>query len=332
MPYYKTSYDTTVGKISKLTKLEISLKEALVSGSLPDRNLGVEQIDQRSAVFVLGGITDEMAIPSFIHPYLIENFKGKDYLITDLRLFRTTTDGYLSEREFETSVRNKTEYSLVKSRAALNLLWLNPERSKLRTRFSFASSVFAAWLSQAISRAYALDFQDQLRIMAVSIYYYFSLFSEDKRLEGDALEVAVIHTIKATKFPATEVYAIFEAMGNIDGIEDYCVEVKRVIENVRLSDFNLAMLLTLIRNTWYGTNAKELISVSLEHPPTWISIVFATMTERTYRSSALYKLIETQAKRGNGDEFKYNYIDLMKDTIMVLESADDSLHIRPFED
>ena len=332
MPYYKTSYDTTVGNIFNLTKLEVSLKEALVSGSLPDRNLGVEQIDQRKAVFVLGGVTDEVSIPSFIHPYLIENFKGKDYLITDLRLFRTSSDGYMSEREFEASVRNKTEYSLVKSRAALNLLWLDPEHSKIRTRFSFASSVFAAWLSQAISRAYALDFQDQLRIMAVSIYYYFSLFNEAERLEGDALEVAVIHTIKTTKLPAVDVYALFENIGNIKGIEDYCTEVKRVIENVRLKDFNLAMLLTLVRNTWYGTNAKELISVALEHPPTWISMVFATMTERTYKSSSLYKLIETQAKRGNGDEFKMNYVDLMKDTISVLETIDDSLHIRSFED
>ena len=331
MPYFKTSYDTTVGKIFNLSKLEFSLKEALVSGSLPSRNLGVEQIDQKKAVFVLGGSTDEMNIPAFIHPYLIENFKGQDYLITDLRLFRTRSDEYMSDREFEASIKNKTEYNLVKSRAALNLLWLSPEINKLRSRFVFAGSVFASWLSQAIARAYALDFQDQLRITAVGIYYYLSLFSEAKRLEGDALELAVIHTIKATKFPAVEVYKLFEQIEEIKGIEDYCNEVKKAIENVRLKDFNLAMLLTLIRNSWYGTNAKDLISVSLEHPPTWINIVFATITERTYKSSSLYKVIEAASRRSNADEFKLNYADLIQDTIAALESVDNELKIRDFE-
>ena len=331
MPFFKTSYDTTIGKIFNQNKLEFPLKEALVSGMLPNRNLGVEQIDQKKAVFVLGGSPNEINVPSFIHPYLIENFKGIDYLVTDLRLFRTKSDEFMSDREFEASVKNKTEYSLVKSRAALNLLWLSPEIKRLRARFVFAGSVFAAWLSQAISRAYALDFQDQLRIMAVSIYYYFSLFTENKRLEGDELELAVIHTIKATKFPSVEVYKLFENIEQIDGIESYCEEVKKAIENVRLKDFNLAMLLTLIRNSWYGTNSKELLSVALEHPPTWISIVFATMTERTYRSSSLYKLIETQARRSNGDEFKMNYLDLIQDAITVVESADNELVIRDFE-
>ena len=334
MPYCKTSYDTTVGKISStVKKLEQSLKEALVVGELQNRRLGVEKIDQRVAVFLIGGSTDEANVQPFIHPYLIQNFKGQDYLVTDLRLFRTTSQEWLSDKEFEAGVRNKTEYMLAKSRAVLNLLWLDPmEVNRIRARFNFAASVFAAWLSQAISKAYALDFQEQMRIMAVSMYYYYSLFSTENRLEGDALETAVVHTIKTTKFPATEVYSIFESLGEMKNIEDYCTEVSKVIQNVRLRDFNLAMLLTLIRNSWYGSNAKDLLSVALEHPPTWISIVFTTLTERTYKTSSLYKLIEMQGKHGNADEFRMNYAELMKNTVMALEDINDELVFRDFEE
>jgi len=332
MTYFKTSYDTSSGSIFPLKGLDLALKETLVSGFLPNRNLGVQKVDQRSAVFVIGGSTDEMNIPPFIHPYLIQNFKNQDYLVTDLRTFRATSEEFISDRSFEESVRNKTEYGLAKSRAVLNLLWLGPDIGRIRARFQFAGSVFAAWLSQAISKAYALDFQDQVRIMAVSIYYYHSLFTSDKRLEGDALESAVVHTIKATKFPAVEVYKIFEAIGEIGGIDDYCKEVQTCIENVRLNDFNHPMLLTLIRNSWYGTNSKEMLSVALEHPPTWIAIVFATLTERTYKSSSLYKIVEMQGKRGNADEFRMNYLELISNTVIATESADDAIVFREFQE
>lgn len=333
MPYYKTSYDTTMGQISVLKKLDQSLREALVTGDLQGRRLGVEKVDQRNAVFVIGGSTYETSVQPFIHPYLIQNFKDQDFLVTDLRLFRTSSQDWLSDKEFEAGVRNKTEYMLAKSRAVLNLLWLDSSQvSRLRARFSFAGSVFAAWLSQAISKTYALDFQEQMRIMAVSMYYYYSLFTTENRLEGDALETAVVHTIKATKFPATDIYALFESMGEINGIEDYCVEVQKAIQNVRLRDFNLPMLMTLIRNSWYGTNAKDMLSVALEHPPTWIGIVFTTLTERTYKASALYKLIEMQAKRGNADEFRMNYADLMKSAVVAVESAEEELVFKEFEE
>lgn len=331
MPLFKTSYDTTVGKIFDMKKLDLSLKEALITGSLGYRRLGVEKIDQCAAVFVIGG-PDENNIPPFIHPYLIQNYKGQNYLISDLRLFRPNSREFLTDREFELNVRNKTEYGLAKSRAVLNLLWLSDSVSSLRTRFSFAGSVFATWLSQAIARAYALDFQEQMKVTAVGMYYYYSLFTTETRLTDSALETAVIHTIKTTKIPASEVYSLFEGLGEIKGIEDYCNEVKKVVENIRLRDFNLAMLLTLVRNTWYGTNSKDLISVALEHPPTWISIVYATATERSYKSSMLYKIVELQAKRGNGDEFLMNYKSLMKETVVSFEDADNEIVFKDFED
>ena len=331
MPICKTSYDTTVGKIYDLRKLDLALKEALITGFLADRQLGVAVNDQRKAVFLTGNDSSEHAVPPFVHPYLIQNFKNQDYLVTDLRSFRNSADPTASDRDFEAGVRNTTEYALVKSRATLGLMWLGPDLMKIRARFSFAGSVFAAWLSQAISKAYALDFSDQLRIMAVSIYYYNTLFQEENKLTDKALEVAVVHTIKATKIPATDVYALFEGLGEMNGIEDYCTAIRGAIESVRLNDFNLAMLLTLVKNSWYGTNAKDLISVALEHPPTWISIVFTTLTERTYKSSSLYKLIEMQGKRGNADEFRMNYLELLKTAIIATEAADEEIVFRDFE-
>lgn len=330
MPYYRTSYDTNAGKIHA-TKLDYAIKEALIAGELANRTLGVEQNDKLKAVFVIGGSPEESKIPPFVHPYLIQNFKGEDLLVTDMRLFRTSSDELWSAKQFEDQVRNKTEYALSKTRAILNLRWLtDPEL--LRGQFAFAGNVFAAWLSQAISKAYALDFQDQLRIMAVSLYYYHTLFGEAVRLSDAALETAVVHTIKATKMPAKDVYSLFESLGEFKGIEDYCVAVWKVVENVRLKDFNLAMLLTLVRNSWYATNAKEMISVALEHPPTWITIVYTTLTERSYKSSSLYKLIELQGKRGNADGFRMNFVSFLAGSVVLESILNTEFDFKNFED
>lgn len=335
MPYFATCYNTTVGKIFDLKKLDHALREALIAGPLGTTTFGVEPVGKQSSVFLIGGHPEQEQIQPFVHPYLIQNFKGSDYLVTDLRMFRNVKELYCSENAFELAVRNKTEYSLVKSRAVLSHLWLDSAQLiRFRSRFTFAGTVFASWLSQTIARTYALDFQDQMRMVAVGIYYYHCLFTENAFLEGDSLETAVIHTIKVTKIPATDIYAMFEKLGDISGIESYCNEVKNVVENIRLKDFNLAMLLTLIRNSWYGNNAKDLLSVALEHPPTWITIVYATLTERTYKSSQLYKIIELHGKRGAADEFRMNFNDLWREKVAVLvgESVEEEIVFKEFED
>jgi hypothetical protein len=85
-----------------------------------------------------------------------------------------------------------------------------------------------------------------------------------------------------------------------------------------------------LKNTWYGNNAKELIATALEFPPAWITIVYAAMTEKTYRNSPIYKLIEIQAKRAQSvDEFRGNFYDLVMSTV-AMESINEELVFKDF--
>lgn len=314
---FKTSYDTTVGSISDVKKTDISIREALITTRLAMRSLGLQGDERTKACFVVGGETGEVNIPSFAHPLLVKGHQGKNYLVTDLRLFLSKMNEHDSDKDLEKNIRNRTEYNLVKSRATLNLEWLLGEQDQLRSRFMFAGTVYAAWLANVITKAYALDFADQTKIQALTLYFYHTLFAEDAVLKDERLETVVIHTIKATKMPAKEIYTIFEALGEMKGIKDYCSEVARICENVRLKDFNIMVLLTLIRNTWFGTNAKEILQVALEHPPTWIALVYASTTERTFKNSPLYKIVETQGRRGGSDEFRMNMLHFMDEQVVT---------------
>lgn len=325
-----SSYDTTIGQANNHTKLEQALKVVISTGQLGERRMNILPIRDCSAVFVTGMNTEENTIPAFVHPVLLE-VKGKKYLVSDIRSFKATTQLYPSEKDFEEAVRIKSEYALVKNRAVLELHWVAGHQNALRSRFAFAGNVFASWISQTISRVYALDMSDQLTASAIALYYYHSLFTSSQKLEGPALEKAVIHTINATKLPAKEIYSIFENMPEMKDMHSLCEALKQGLENVRLHDFNALVLLTQLSNSWYGANAKELISVALEYPPAWICIVYAAMTEKTYKNSPIYKLIEVQAKRAtNMEEFKRNFADIY-DGMIATESVDNGIQFRDFE-
>jgi len=330
MPIFKTSYKTTAGSIFPSNKLETALKEALVMTSLRDQNFGISPIEEMHLVFVAGLEAGESHVPAFVHPYLIENFKGQSYLVADVRAYKNHAAQYITAKTFEESVKNKTEYMLTKNRSVLELKWVVGKQSTLRSKFSFAGNVFAAWISQAVSKVYGLDFQDQRVIMAIAMYYYHTLFTDQKKLEEKALDIAVIHTINATKLSEREIMEIFVQMPEVDGVESLCQAIKDIVKNIRLQDFNLTMLVTVVQNTWYGNNARDMIMVALEHPPTWIAIVFAAMTEKTYKSCQIYRLIETQSRSGNVNEFKLNYLDEIQSVTYVTESASNEIEFREF--
>jgi hypothetical protein len=334
MPFYKTAYDTTAGQVMGLEtkKLETAIKAGMITADQQDLPMGVRPVEAVRPWFILGNSNEEKEIPPFIHPYLIQNFKSQTYLVTDLRVFRGANQSYLSQAEFVKSIRNLSEYALAMNRSILGLLWLDEsQRARIRAQFGFAGTVFGQMISQAVGRAYGLDLHDQVKLTTLGIYYYHLLFGAESRLEDMRREAAVVHIIKATKLSASDVYALIESLPDINSITDFCKVIPQTLGNIRLKDFNLTMLLTLVRNIWYGLHAKELIAAGLEHPPTWIAIVYATMTERSYRSSQLYKTIELAAKRGNGEEFRLNYQDLLVQRV-VTETIEEPLVFRDFEE
>lgn len=325
-----SSYDTTNGQATNHTKLEQALRVAISTGLISERRMNILPIGDCSVVFVTGMDPEENTIPAFTHPFLVE-VKNKRYLVSDIRSFKATTQLYPTEKDFEEAIKNKSEYSLVKNRAALELRWVTGGQNSIRAQLSFAGSVFGSWISQTVSRVYALDFNDQITATAISIYYYHTLFTASQKLEGPALEKAVIHTINVTKLPAKEVYSIFEKIPVLNDMHDFCAALSSILENVRLRDFNALLLLTQLGSSWYGNNAKEMISVALEYPPAWISIVYAAMTEKTYRNSPVYKLIEAQAKRNESvSTFKQNFVDIVE-SVLVMESMDNQIVYKDFD-
>lgn len=307
MTIYRSGYDTTVG-VGMVTKpIEHAIKESFIKDMIYNRHLDlITSLDYRP-VFVAGYCSSESNIPFFAHPLIIENFKGMNFVCTDIRPFvRAASPG----DDYTANVRNLTEYSFAVNRTMLNMAWVSGELNQIKLNLSFAGTVFAAWLSEAISKRFALDPKDQLVLAIITHFYYQSLFHGEERIEEELLQKFAVHTIKATRAPSQLVFDTFDKITKMNSISDYCETVKAILENIRLADLNHGLVITMVNNSWYGLNYKEILAVALEHPPTWCAIVYSALAERTYKNSLIARVAERYAKGGAGTEFVANFTNL----------------------
>lgn len=308
MSVFKTAYDTTLGSLEHTEQITRAIKEAFVRDFVYNTNLEVITSLAVRPVFINGSQSSEGNIPLFAHPILVEQ-KGMQFLVTDVRSFvrHDTKDG-----NYEPAVKNLTEFNFAKSRAILNLGWLTGSIDSMRSNMKFAGAVFAAWISETIAKRYALDPADQMKITVVSLYYYFSLFEEEAKMGDDFETVLTMYASKMFKMPAKTVGEIISQVEKVGNLDEFCETIKTVTQNIRLQDFSTGVLMTITASSWFGTNSKQILSISLEHPPTWIAIVAASLNERTFKNSLIARISERYSRGGAAAEFISSVADLIE--------------------
>ena len=314
MPMFVDSYSTSMGSMYNVKPVIHAIQESIIQDNLTSMSLGVLENGGIKPVFITGSFSSEDKIPLFTHPISIFNFNGNSYLCTDLRLFIRKGDMF---EDIEKRIRNTTEYDFAKSRAVLNLVWIAEGAGSIKNDLRFCEVVYAAWLSQVISRAFALDFKDQTIVSIMASLFYQSLFGDIDSLSEEDKHKLTVHTMETTKAPSDLVKEVVNKIKPFKDIHDWCEQLNTVLENVRFTKFNAAVLLNAISTSWYGQNAKEILAVSLEHPPTWCAMVYTALKQRTYKNSMVYQVAERMGKRGAADQFLTSYMMLVRQRVTL---------------
>lgn len=286
MTIYQTAYDTTIGNRAVLDKIvtniqELNIRDTLylqTDGLYSEEDLRVFSIYHKDEVYA--------SIPYFTHPLLMSQKLGgreQKMLVNDVRSL--ITHKFTDHNQY--SIRNKGEFDLLRARTVLNSIWLLREPSYLRDISSVPISMYSAWIADNIARRYALDPKDQMLMAIISAAFYLMLFEDrDEFTESEKLRIAPI-VAKATKAPNNMVMEVLDQLPPLANIHDFCNACKEILENPRLQDFNAGILVTVLGNTWFGMNAKEIMPVAMEHPPTWIALCYLAFVERTYKKSGI---------------------------------------------
>lgn len=321
MTVFNTAYDTTAGKGFTTVKVISAIKESIIKDYIHQMNTGINTgVDSDChAILIANHYPSQAVIPYFTHPILVElgtlktHFKTR-LLCTDVRPFASSSKESLTSEDSGFLVKNRMEFDLAKIRTILNFIWITERPMKLRDISFVPMAVYASWISENVSRRFALDPKDQYLLSILSAIFYQTLFSDEEVLKDEDTKTKVATSVmKATKASAKDVYNVLDQIEDLNNLKDFCTNVRKILDNPRLQDFNEGMVITLLGTSWFGTNAKEMLAVAIEHPPTWLAIVYSSFVERSFKNSAIAKISERYGLNKGQNDFTKALISLVSD-------------------
>ena len=298
MPIYRTPYDTTACIGANTTNIRKAIQDAFLYKGLNNHLIHSKFAGKNINICVVeGGNVSQDTIPYFSQPLLV-NTNGSEIIVVDARSF-----GKFEVSRGEFVIRNKTEFAWNLQRAALTDIWIHDNPILLKNIADLPAYCFASLVSELIGRRYGLDMGELLIVKTVCSYYYYCLFTDDRDMDELEYNKTVGKIAKYTHIPASKVFDICSELGMISSISELVEKIKEKTQSIRLNDFNDGVLMTLVASNWYGTNAQENIVVGMEHIPTWFMIVYASITESSYKRSTVAKLIQNLSKMTRDDNF-----------------------------
>ena len=295
---FDTAYHTTACSGYRYTKLIEDVTKANLATKLGSITVDSNFLEHKFDIkMIRGGNANEDTITFFNHPIFIKDGTNPLVPVIDVRSF-----GKYNRLNDEFIARNKPEYSWAVKRAILNKLWVDGGYDALRDLSTIPLSVFSNLISESISRRFSLDLKEKLTISILSSFFYYCLFTNNL-IDEDKLNRIVGNITRANFMPASLVYDTISDLKTISSIEELCDVIKTKVNNQALNELNKGTFITIVSGNWIGTNARENLAVGLEHMPTWILIVAASLESATYKRSTLSKISQIYNKKGVGENF-----------------------------
>lgn len=306
MTIFKTAYDTTAceGYGQSVKKIQQALEEVSALSALSDTHRVFSTAGEKAAADLLDtssiqthgllGMGWSDRVPAFAHP-LHFVYQQDELIAVDSRPF-TRYDVSSGSYRFG----SQTEAFLMSYRACLQKLWDTPKRDLLENFHNLPMRVYAGWLADLIAHRYGLDPKGRMVCQVLAAVHYLSCWvdhdvkewrDEDRQL----MSLTMMRSLRLNVDDTNEILSQLE--GPIHGVRELVVRMKALVGSVRLNEFNHGVLHTIVGGSWFSANAREIMAVSLEHPPTWIAVLISAIQERGYKNSGIAKLIERSFSR-----------------------------------
>lgn len=311
MAVNETAYETTACMAYKTANVVDLISKAMVTGAVNTKTVSMSNLGNQIKVgLVEGGNVTSDSIPYFHHPLFVYDAKNlsdeEPVVFLDVRDF-----GMYNKPQQRFVVRNRVEYTWNIKRAILTHIWSNGRKETLRDLSLLPAAAYSSMIAESVGRRYALDMAQQTVMQVLACYFYYCQFSEAKEFDEMELNKIVGAISRCTRIQADFIYTVVNGLPVIESLDDFCKFAKEKTESVSLTDFNTGILFAITGGNWFGTNARELMAVALEHPPTWVMIVYGGVAEASFKRSVLAKLLERLAKRHPADVFVKNLVTLL---------------------
>jgi hypothetical protein len=254
-------------------------------------------------------------IPSFGHPLCIDtvtpHWKPGDSnlrYIVDVRHFTRLNQNR------EVVIASSLDYLVATLRCRLQVAWANEYPVHMLNVGGYQVTVFTRWMTEVISNNLGLQPDVRMRATVIIAYYYLCLFQDtaaDKFDERTLLNMASAVS-RSCDVGADTVLTIIEPLPIMKGIRDFIAALKEHGHPIRFENFSLEVLISLVGGSWYGSNSKEIMGVALEHPPTFIALLYAALTDRGAKITRIGKVALLEDRSDAAKSFCMNVKGLLE--------------------
>ncbi|MCK9234822.1 MAG: hypothetical protein M0R77_00740 [Gammaproteobacteria bacterium] len=282
MTVLKTAYDTTIGKLKSQDNADVAIKQAILTGELgaSDKVNTIMRIKNKAIE----------EIPALLFPRVL-HVNEEERVFVDMRYFTTQGIGLADIR-----INNRPEFDFSSYWASYQYRWISERPSNLRIISPIGMAAYANWVSDMISKRLSLDIRESIPLKVITAYYYAYQFQDAEFSEVEKNNIFRLIS-RNLHTPIDIVLQLIANAEPINNLQDYCNALKQIIGSIRLDKLTPGLLLSLVQGSWFGVNAREIIAVALEHPPTWLAIVTSALNNRIYKSTPIMKAIERSLNR-----------------------------------
>ena len=301
---FQYPYQTLPLKSYNLTQIEKELQMAMIDGKLID---GVTRAGTVTGIFEVPP-TEKYAAP-FTHPLCLER-NGEMVWVVDGRPFTAVT------REGVYQVRDWAQHDLQLMRAQLSKIWAEGEQSLFITLGDLPMQAFATWISEGITRKLYLNLSEDQVVKIIAAYYYLGLFqpstqdaySNDRPDDRQRMFVMIARAMRTT--PDTVESIIGEAPAPIN-INEFVQLVHERVDNTRIRQISVPLLYTIQKSSWFSSADQEMVSVAMEHVPTWVTLVYNGLNEKLFTRTYLSKLLLKLDRNSAGKNFSRQLLTII---------------------
>lgn len=286
---FKSPYNTTVGKNLLVGSIVNEVTERLMSGVL-------YQVDDRNIHLVTN---EHPSIKAFAHPMII-NEGGKNVIVADVR-----HASRYDRNSGKLKGGDELDYVLLRCKL-MEEAWVNDNSRDLLNAGDFQIKVFSMLISENIGQRMHLDLATQAKLRVITAYYYLCLFFDEMPNDEDDRLKYIKRISRCTGIQVQNIIDILEGIDPIYNSLAFIDVVKENLDSVRFNNFNTGILYTLLGGIWYGSNANEHMGIALEHPPTFVAMLYQVTTNRNYRKSILGTIVNRIAKEEIAKQFVMN--------------------------
>lgn len=175
----------------------------------------------------------------------------------------------------------------MKARLKLQTYWSSSEFNLIQSALDYPMMLYGKVFSEALARKYGLDPQAIARIDFLFCYAFWCFshtedqFNEMVVVDDTLVEIARFIST-SIRSRTEDVLSVINNLQYFYGVDDLvkALNDEQVTGTKRTSSITVASLFEVARVSWHmdaGAPASEIAACSLEHTPTWMANVFASL-------------------------------------------------------